>query len=785
MSYKNPLRKTVSKTPSGLTAKMTSDRKIEPSPYQRAIYDFVRSDKRNLAINAVAGCLAEDTVVEVNRAGKSYRTTIAQLVHMMNGGSAGNRKFDLSIPTQVRAYDSKENIIRLMTVDSGVCSGIKTVYQLRTKTKTIKATANHKFLTVDGWKKLSKLTTSDRLLVDGGKGNPSGQQPKKHYERIVGMDAHPYCHSSHPHMACWKHRLVVEAALNDLSYDALVRRIRIGNIKGLKFLDPQKWHVHHRDSNHKNNRLDNLEAMAKAAHLSHHAKETHWKNSQAWVTTERIVSIKEIGEQPTYDLTMSDTKNPNFLANGIVVHNSGKTTTLVECARILNQMGETCCAIAFNTDIAKELQARVGSAAKASTLHSLGFGICRQLFGAIDFNPRTDSPHFLRLKSAVETGRVPLLEDWTPYRAALALKDMLGQLQHGLDVSSPHTTSSGKIIPEHFIDFIEEYLDDFNTTIARLHDTGGELAIDFNDMVYVPAKLLTPNRSPYAGNVLLVDETQDLDPYQYQLITRLAPSRIVFVGDPNQSCYAWRGAMMAAWDHCVEHFQCEELPLSTSWRCAKSIVRHANKYVDRIAPADTAQDGVVQERTLDEMVESAQPGDFILCRNNAPIIKLCIADMLEGRPSRVVGRDIKQMLLGVVKEIAGKDLEATLKNLSIKRATLVAKNPQSYVLDLFDATNHLLTALDEDPKENPQGGKAVIQSFSLKLDYLFREPLEECITYRTIHKAKGNEAETVWWYLPQLLPSRFAKTDEEIQQEDNLAYVATTRAKKNLYLVYG
>jgi superfamily I DNA/RNA helicase len=51
-------------------------------------------------------------------------------------------------------------------------------------------------------------------------------------------------------------------------------------------------------------------------------------------------------------------------------------------------------------------------------------------------------------------------------------------------------------------------------------------------------------------------------------------------------------------------------------------------------------------------------------------------------------------------------------------------------------------------------------------------------TFSTIHKAKGLEHDHVYLLRPDLLPAFFARTPEQVQQEDNLAYVAITRAKE-------
>ena len=49
--------------------------------------------------------------------------------------------------------------------------------------------------------------------------------------------------------------------------------------------------------------------------------------------------------------------------------------------------------------------------------------------------------------------------------------------------------------------------------------------------------------------------------------------------------------------------------------------------------------------------------------------------------------------------------------------------------------------------------------------------------FSTVHKAKGLEAKDVYLLRPDLLPSPWATDEKSIQQENNLLYVAITRAQ--------
>lgn len=51
------------------------------------------------------------------------------------------------------------------------------------------------------------------------------------------------------------------------------RRLHVAVWEFLNGPVPHGWHVHHKDENKANNRPDNLEALPKAVHLSHHMRE--------------------------------------------------------------------------------------------------------------------------------------------------------------------------------------------------------------------------------------------------------------------------------------------------------------------------------------------------------------------------------------------------------------------------------------------------------------------------------------------------------------------------------
>ena len=73
-----------------------------------------------------------------------------------------------------------------------------------------------------------------------------------------------------------------------------------------------------------------------------------------------------------------------------------------------------------------------------------------------------------------------------------------------------------------------------------------------------------------------------------------------------------------------------------------------------------------------------------------------------------------------------------------------------------------------------------IEDLKLKIQSIFSDDIEGIIL-STVHKAKGLEADRVFIVRPDLLPmTKNIRSQWERQQENNLTYVAITRARKEL-----
>jgi hypothetical protein len=186
------------------------------------------------------------------------------------------------------------------------------------------------------------LTPGDVVLVRPQHRKKKGVRTPRGYRQAQGLKHHPFAIKCTVRMqgrsrtihVVQRHRLVAEAALNDLAYGVFLSQVRMGEVDGLLFLDPKKVDVHHKDHDTTNNRPDNLEVLPRKKHRDLHRREAVRRvRPQAVPST--ICSIEPAGEEETYDLTMRAPLN-SYVANDFVVHNSGKSLMAIAASVLVD-----------------------------------------------------------------------------------------------------------------------------------------------------------------------------------------------------------------------------------------------------------------------------------------------------------------------------------------------------------------------------------------------------------------------------------------------------------------
>lgn len=160
----------------------------------------------------------------------------------------------------------------------------------------------------------------------------------------------------------------------------------------------------------------------------------------------------------------------------------------------------------------------------------------------------------------------------------------------------------------------------------------------------------------FYANGILVHNCQDMNKNQQALAFMACPTgRIVIVGDPAQSIYAFRGADVRSMPRMTElltHSErpCQTLPLTFTRRCPKAVVVLARELVPDIEAMPEAPEGEIVHIQEADFSQQAQPGDMVLCRTNAPLVAAAHQFLRAGKKALIKGKDlsgpIKDMIAG-------------------------------------------------------------------------------------------------------------------------------------------
>ena len=342
-------------------------------PYQKVGAEFLYRIGSGL-LGDSPGCIAGTEKVKINRGGNCRTFTIADA----HRKSKGRWSKDLKSLTRSLGRNGE---FGLNEINDIVYQGVKDTVEIRAKTAkksySLMLTPDHELLRVDGkWIEAGKLSIGEKILVNGktllscprcgghrdiikydyakfkgwcrscmykyerdNKWTDGGTCcDKSGYVMITGVWKHPLANK---HQQRQEHIMVMEAHLNGVSKKRWTRMAKQdGFATSAVFINSKIYSVHHKNGDKADNRLKNLELLTISEHNKGHGGE--FRRHLPFVVPEeaRITSIRKSGRRDVYDLVMAD-PNRNFLANGVVVHNCGKTIMSLavaekaECKKVL------------------------------------------------------------------------------------------------------------------------------------------------------------------------------------------------------------------------------------------------------------------------------------------------------------------------------------------------------------------------------------------------------------------------------------------------------------------
>lgn len=473
----------------------------------------------------------------------------------------------------------------------------------------------------------------------------------------------------------------------------------------------------------------------------------------------------------------------DFVANGkghgevIARAGSGKTFSAVHATKYIPRgMGQTKTVfLAFNKHIQVELQETLGDRAEARTYHSFGLS-------AIQGHPKITGyknddilvahmgkdlkPLFPIISKVVGLFKGNLMVDVTPQTVNQIID------QYGVELGDETTGLFDEIVEGVKICMNPDH-------VERLGK------IDYDDMIWYPLVRNLPIRSV---DYLLVDEFQDSNVAQMELVMRAKNShgRVLAIGDDRQAIYYWRGAGSDGMAEFAKRTTATILPLTISYRCPKAVVQYVNKTFPDITfeAWDEAIEGSVNSVTEEMMFKYVLPGDMVLCRTNAPLVRPAMRLLREGKKAIIKGRDIGKNLITLIRQIQNKFGASSLNEFLQDLDDYVARE----TLKLRETNRFNQADLLEDKQETIYAfadGVDSVGEMVENIERIFSDDIEG-IVFSSGHRSKGLEAPNVYILNPELLGStKRCKTVESAKQEINLHYVMATRAKQSLNFVVG
>lgn len=331
-------------------------------PFQIPGRDFLVT-ARNALLGDEMGCIDGDARIKVQRYDATRTMTMRELHYKFHGGESRGRTWDRTKPPRVKSM-SEDGSLALNDIIDVMARGEKPTIRITLESgRSIRCTRDHRMSTGLGkWTEAGNLRVGDKLMVNGVAACVDCGEVTKvvTYERAKfpgmckpcvlknrGVRVGPYDpgrfadKSGYIMLTKFPNHPNADANGNlrehiKVMTDHLGRSLVRGEI------------VHHRDENKQNNDISNLELTTGKEHSKHHGvsggfKHMHGgkagKGGEIWFQAHEgtIVSIEDGGVVDVYDIEMK-APNHNFVVEGIIVHNSGKTLQTLAAMRLVNDI---------------------------------------------------------------------------------------------------------------------------------------------------------------------------------------------------------------------------------------------------------------------------------------------------------------------------------------------------------------------------------------------------------------------------------------------------------------
>lgn len=356
--------------------------------------------------------------------------------------------------------------------------------------------------------------------------------------------------------------------------------------------------------------------------------------------------------------------------------------------------------------------------------------------------------------------------------------------------------------------------------------------IDFDDMIFLAGEILTsdlPNKKAirelfcHRFEYVQLDEAQDLTALQFEIMEIIASNGNIFVvADDDQSIYGFRGAA----PECLFEFQkrhqdCKVYYLARNYRSVKRIVDCSCKFIDQNKERFDKQLYSQKEKGFDPVVKSFKNGI-----KQAEYVFKEAQKLLGSEPELKIGvlyrNNISSLLPRTVFACMGTSCKCNgdyykthemdfldsiiFKMRKIERKNVFVPTPKKILRRMKE--DGLYEQLESYCRESGRNiyfkdvitefieylcnkTESVTQMVRLleKIDnntFALKNNQSMAVEFSTVHSSKGLEYDAVFIIdiIKGEFPGRGSSTGKDLEEERRLFYVAMTRAKRYLYLLY-
>jgi len=501
---------------------------------------------------------------------------------------------------------------------------------------------------------------------------------------------------------------------------------------------------------------------------------------------------------------------PDGPAQIIAPAGSGKTTTMVARLAVLLSRGvgaDRICVVTFNRDAAQDLAARVArrlgpqvpdaTAIEIRTLHALA----RQVL--LDAGEGSN----------LVADRLPLLRAARRRHAAVDSSVALPDAAQ-LDTCLSAWKIEGRLPPDDARAMLETYAD-----LLRMRG-----ALDFDDLVVRAADLLETDphlRLRWQSRFLhvCVDEFQDVDAAQLRLVRLLAApeDNLFVVGDDDQTIYAWRLAdVRRILRFFADYPAARRVMLATNYRCPRTVIDASARMVavnrERFdkpirAPANVPRDGGAISAWSTSSPDWPDAMARLAAREDAAGRSLCFLSRTRAELTPILLALVRAGVRHTTAVPPLVEAEPVIKLIEAARTSQDRDHPFHVLRRLREVrgwargtpSGDLLSDDDHAALDALAGwtaGFATTDAFVAAYDAArariatLRDP-DAAVELATAHGSKGREWETVMLigFVGDRMPNRRSLVDADdpdraMEEERRLAYVALTRATRQLILAF-